>query len=69
MRQKKTQFVRHWRSVLEFGSKEEKTLLTRPASLEIARQSRVTLPEQFAVWRLDSRAQLGELTLAMIKQL
>jgi hypothetical protein len=36
MRQKKTQFVRHRRSVLEFGSKEEKTLLTRPASLEMA---------------------------------
>jgi hypothetical protein len=29
--------VHHRRSVLEFGSKEEKTLLTRPASLEIAR--------------------------------
>jgi hypothetical protein len=36
-RQKKTQFVRPRRSVVGFASKEEKTLLTRPASLEIPR--------------------------------
>ena len=36
-RQKKTPFVRQRRSVVEFASKEEKTLLTRPASLEIPR--------------------------------
>jgi hypothetical protein len=29
--------VRRRRSVLEFSTKEEKTLLTRPVSLEIAR--------------------------------
>jgi len=36
-RPKETQFVRRRRSVLEFDRKEEKTLLTRPASLEIPR--------------------------------
>ena len=36
-RQKKTHFVRRRRSVFEFDRKEEKKLLTRPASLEIRR--------------------------------
>jgi hypothetical protein len=36
---RETHFVRRRRSVLEFGIKEEKKLLTRPASLEIPRLS------------------------------